>query len=81
MLILLDLVTKDYLIWSLYTYGAEELSVEVGEESPFRLHAVLFDFILKYQISSKICCFSENLAVNYFKFTALHFVDKFSNEE
>ena len=30
---------------------------------------------------SKICCFLENLSINYFMFFALHSADKFSNEQ
>ena len=29
----------------------------------------------------KICCYSENLAVNYFTFTAPHYADKFENKQ
>ena len=29
----------------------------------------------------KICCLLENLAVDYFAFTALHSADEFSNEQ
>ena len=32
------------------------------------------------QLRPKICCFFENLALNYFTFTVLHSTDKFSNE-
>ena len=32
-------------------------------------------------LNPKICCFFENLAVNYFPFTALDSVDKFSKEQ
>ena len=44
------------------------------------LMAVKRLYIIDY-LRSKICCFFENLAVNYFTFTALQSVDKFSNEQ
>ena len=34
-----------------------------------------------FRIRFKICCFLENLAANYFTFTALHSVDKCLNEQ
>ena len=32
-------------------------------------------------VRPKICCFFEKLSVDYFTLTALHFADKFSNEQ
>ena len=34
----------------------------------------------RIMLSSKICCFFENLSVNYFTFTATHSAYKFSNK-
>ena len=80
--------------WDLFKSSIFALSASVGT-APYKMkpsresgRILIFTIclvgntlFLAYQVRPKICCSFENLAINYFTFTAFHSADKFSNEQ